>query len=516
MTRLPIVNGDNGNWGTVLNSFLEVAHNADGTLKNHYINVKDYGALGDGAADDTNAIRQAIAAMPQGYGTVGAKNCLYFPYGTYLVSDTLDIKSHYRQDFIGENVTIQIKDGSDFSGKCLVNFSGSSYVNVKGITFASTLTSNKPTAVIIYGRNAAGAGGDIHFEDCVIGGDCSFASLLWAQADTSSFNRTRISSNGSAPAIFFTSNNDSGLLDYSGSTHTLNRFTDCYIFSYSSTCTKLMVMQGLIQEVKFDTCFFHGQTTDQILFSIEDSAGAGASNQIWNLNFSNCDVESSVGSGGLFMNINNRGSVSSMIINGLNWACATDYLININSISADGGLIGSSISPGVAKSSSSTKTVHLTAGALEQCTIDCYTGDLYVEAGTTCRYNFVRCTGVSPFYGSPGVFSNNFVVERDGATSLGRIGMQTFDAPNGDVRPYANASIVRFNNSSPTSIQTLGNNIPGQIVHCIFLNGNTTIDHTYGYIKLSGSVNWTPPANATLTLLNTGGSNWIEISRMMP
>ncbi len=31
MARLPTVNGDDGNWGTVLNEFLEVEHNSDGT-----------------------------------------------------------------------------------------------------------------------------------------------------------------------------------------------------------------------------------------------------------------------------------------------------------------------------------------------------------------------------------------------------------------------------------------------------------------------------------------------------
>jgi hypothetical protein len=33
MTRLPTVGGDSGNWGTVLNDFLDVSHNADGTLE---------------------------------------------------------------------------------------------------------------------------------------------------------------------------------------------------------------------------------------------------------------------------------------------------------------------------------------------------------------------------------------------------------------------------------------------------------------------------------------------------
>ena len=37
MPRLPQVGGDDGNWGQVLNDFLTVEHNADGSLKNGYI-----------------------------------------------------------------------------------------------------------------------------------------------------------------------------------------------------------------------------------------------------------------------------------------------------------------------------------------------------------------------------------------------------------------------------------------------------------------------------------------------
>src|SRR5580765_6902526 len=34
MARLPTPGGDDGNWGDILNAFLNVGHNSDGTLKN--------------------------------------------------------------------------------------------------------------------------------------------------------------------------------------------------------------------------------------------------------------------------------------------------------------------------------------------------------------------------------------------------------------------------------------------------------------------------------------------------
>ena len=48
-------------------------------------NVKDFRAVGDGSADDTLAIKRALAAALRSKGTV------YFPPGTYVISETLEI-----------------------------------------------------------------------------------------------------------------------------------------------------------------------------------------------------------------------------------------------------------------------------------------------------------------------------------------------------------------------------------------------------------------------------------------
>lgn len=48
------------------------------------VNVKDFGALGDGRTDDTQSLRAAAAALTPG-------SCLYLPGGTYLVSSPVKI-----------------------------------------------------------------------------------------------------------------------------------------------------------------------------------------------------------------------------------------------------------------------------------------------------------------------------------------------------------------------------------------------------------------------------------------
>ncbi len=57
MPRLPTPGGDEGNWGTVLNEFLEVEHNSDGTLKTDYLPLAGGTLTGDVDAAD-NVISQ--------------------------------------------------------------------------------------------------------------------------------------------------------------------------------------------------------------------------------------------------------------------------------------------------------------------------------------------------------------------------------------------------------------------------------------------------------------------------
>jgi hypothetical protein len=129
MSRLPVPGSDDGTWGNVLNDFLGVEHNSDGTLKSSgsltnkiskagdtmtgtlnvpggavvpsdWFNVKVYGAVGNGTTDDTAAIQTAINAMPSAGGIV------YLPTGTYRITSALTIKSDIFLRGAGANATI--------------------------------------------------------------------------------------------------------------------------------------------------------------------------------------------------------------------------------------------------------------------------------------------------------------------------------------------------------------------------------------------------------------------------
>src|SRR5205807_341271 len=51
LARLPNPGADTDQWGALLNSYLQVSHAPDGTLKNYPVNVRDFGATGDGTTD---------------------------------------------------------------------------------------------------------------------------------------------------------------------------------------------------------------------------------------------------------------------------------------------------------------------------------------------------------------------------------------------------------------------------------------------------------------------------------
>lgn len=78
------------------------------------VNVKDYGAKGDGLTDDTAAIKAAVAAMKLRTAVVNmttqaatAGPVLFFPYGVYLVSEQISISWAQRVGFFLDGATVR-------------------------------------------------------------------------------------------------------------------------------------------------------------------------------------------------------------------------------------------------------------------------------------------------------------------------------------------------------------------------------------------------------------------------
>jgi len=93
-----------------------------------YTNVKDYGAVGNGVANDTDAIKAAVVAA------VAAKNTLFFPSGTYLCNGLIGNISCNLLGISFLDTKIQYTGTSaDF-----INFNGVSGQVIENISFAAT------------------------------------------------------------------------------------------------------------------------------------------------------------------------------------------------------------------------------------------------------------------------------------------------------------------------------------------------------------------------------------------
>ena len=86
------------------------------------LNVKDFGAVGDGVTDDHEAMQAAIDAASQGLG--GGK--LYFPEGTYLVKKMVQLKSNI-DIRLHDNATIV--NGINFQGRPSIVFMTGPFIN---------------------------------------------------------------------------------------------------------------------------------------------------------------------------------------------------------------------------------------------------------------------------------------------------------------------------------------------------------------------------------------------------
>jgi hypothetical protein len=104
-----------------------------GTSGIDWINVKDYGATGDGTTDDTAAIQAAIAVA------IDQNRVIYFPKGTYIITQIVWNPPGYARmpNWIGDGPTVSVlkrKTGSAFDSMVILGSSASTFFLLCSIT----------------------------------------------------------------------------------------------------------------------------------------------------------------------------------------------------------------------------------------------------------------------------------------------------------------------------------------------------------------------------------------------
>ncbi len=131
-----------------LNRLALVEHNSDGTHKrltavtDPWIDVRGFGAKGDGVTDDTAAIQAALDSVP----AAGGVRSVYFPPGTFLVSSNININKNDLLVFgEGDCSIIKVKGGSNLAGGVLNINAGANNVTIEDLQIDGN-SSNNSTA----------------------------------------------------------------------------------------------------------------------------------------------------------------------------------------------------------------------------------------------------------------------------------------------------------------------------------------------------------------------------------
>lgn len=136
-----------------------------------WYSVKDYGAIGNGVADDTTAIQQAITDCNANGGGV-----VYFPPGTYAVTQ-LALTGTDGVQLIGCGAASSIKwawNAATAAGSLLTISAGAQHTAIRWLKFDGAGLSNPAASranhLIAVGTGAGGAVTETHIEDCLFTG----------------------------------------------------------------------------------------------------------------------------------------------------------------------------------------------------------------------------------------------------------------------------------------------------------------------------------------------------------
>lgn len=195
------------------------------------VNVKDFGAVGDGVTDDTAAIQAAIDHVDSSNAQAGVQAIL-FPSGTYIVSSSLSVSATTFKAFAEGTARLQPSSLTAGTTYAIFNFTSCEFLELEGFSF------------YMFGSNAKGIGGKVWRQARI--SNCYFIGGYGVDMATG----TDIWGTGIYDCRF----NDcvTGLnLDINGQTFHVEK---CLFFN--SSVSDFEITGSIASQVKFQTCVF--------------------------------------------------------------------------------------------------------------------------------------------------------------------------------------------------------------------------------------------------------------------
>lgn len=490
------------------------------------VNAKDYGAVGDGVADDTVAIQAALDS--------GATE-VYLPAGTYNFTQLLVKSSNIEFYGEGESTVLNATDTTKFCAIALVE--NYTYIYLHDFVLQGAVTSEPagpaPFRGIVNGTNAAGTAHSVVDYDAYnrlqrihITGETPGTNgfNVGVQFNTSNYSTMQdcvveslygvnqnyghgIVCNGKGQQVL----NNRFLSTISGQGRHAVYLTNLpvsskvvgnYCEGFQSEAITSNTVAGFDLLIDGNTCVDCMQTETGTTAAVI-AIIASPESKIVNNTIKNSNVH------GISLNGCNNSIVSNNTIN-------TVKQIGIYVLSNDGSRI---VNNNIIDPDSAHTTTY---GGVEL--ISCnyvYVGGNKING--TYRYG-VRFNNTVPVPTYCQVFDNGIfgtystAIENPSNSLTNSVrevinepkylaytpGATTVDVSQ-NVRVIANV-----NNSGPVTITNFTNGYTGQIITLYFTDTNTTVDRSH--CQLAGSVNFTSTTKSSLTLLKTS-ADWYEIGR---
>jgi len=493
MAYTPLVDGDLAT-PAKFNSIFDELDAGTASSAGIVLNVKDYGAVGDGVTDDTTAINAASDASSEG-------DVVYFPQGSYLVSAPIRVHPHVTYE--GTNWSSRTTEG--------------------GITYIKQANNTNAVAVFAsvgYLDDDTTSRGGVIIRNLFIDGNranntSTHGILLmnWA----SRVEHCHIRWCPGSGIVFTDQNSAAGSVT---NTQVANRIQFNKIDHCDGSGIEILE-PGSTTSLTDGYCFanYVGNVGE---YGINNQRGSGwhiVANRIFQVGFDgirtaftqNCLISNNIVQdwGGSATTGTYRGIFMNSMLNDEVNAISNNILSNVNAVA------GSTYTIIQAAAGTSITLAHVNIVGNTCSSNGAGNGIRVTEPGTSdvdgmVVGNYVINVASDSLFGrtssmtGPKQFGNNW------NESLGQFGVN-------DTTPRIDeGSRFRTNSTSSTSITTLDEGYDGQIVTILVTDNNTTFVDGGGStgLWLASATNWTPAIGDTLTLMfRSSNSIWYEIGR---